>query len=191
MRTAGCRAHTRNLWGGGSGIMTTNAQYSRLSSKDTIKLFSYIFLYHMWTSLAGGNSQNFSRKILILQKQSLQAFNKAGLNDHTNQFFVDLKILKLPELHTWHTTKFMFKCINNALSRPLSNVFLPPKEVPIGTVQKRHDLSTAFHRSTTTQNSLFHLGPKIWNNLDIKIKNMTTLFSFKEILKSMLIQTYI
>ncbi len=59
----------------------------------------------------------------------IRSIFNANYNDHTNEFFVQLNILKL-DIARHQSGIFMFKFINGNLPRPLSTVFNYNYDVP-------------------------------------------------------------
>ena len=57
----------------------------------------------------GGNPQNGYKKNSNTVKEILPGHQQDWVNDHTNRFFIELKILNLSELHTWQISKFVYR----------------------------------------------------------------------------------
>ena len=88
------------------------------------------------------------KRILVLQKKSIRAIKKARYNEHTKNLFLDLEILKLPELYTWYSSNFMFRYPHGILQRRLYNIFTTHESIHNYTTGNRQNLSVPRHKSS-------------------------------------------
>ena len=129
----------------------------------------------------GGAYPTVIQKLVIQQKKTIRTIANIPYNGHTSPTFRQLKILKFTDIFKYHVLIYMYK----------------NKDLPIFNVQ--HDVSTrfrnnlvsSFQRLKKTQNSVYYVGPKLWNELPQNIRNSTRLIEFKNNLKEHLLSTYV
>lgn len=175
-----------------SSLYILNKVKHILPQKYLLTLY-YSLIYPYLTyglTLWGGTHKTYTNKILVLQKKLVRAIHKAIYNDHTNSLFMNIGILKLPELYSWYIANFMYRYTNGMLPRSLDNIFITHQSVHNYSTRNQSNMSVPLHRSSAAYNSQFHVGPITWNKLQNDLKNITTLSSFKRKLKSNLIATY-
>lgn len=147
-----------------------------LPTKYLVTLY-YSLIYPYITygiSLWGNTHKSQTNKILILQKKALRAINRANYNEHTNNLFSKLMILKLPELYTWHVAKYMYRFSKGMLPKSISTTFTTHGSFHEYSTRNRQNIAVPLHKSAAGKNCLFHTGPKIWNDLENSIKNLPT-----------------
>ena len=112
--------------------------------------------------------------------------------DHpSSQLFKSLEILKFPDLVTSVIAIFMFKFHNQLLPSAFQSFF-----TKLDTVRRyntRHAAKQSYclpkARTNSGKFNIRFQGPKIWNDIDFDIKNLS--FSlFKEKLKQNFLQSY-
>ena len=176
-----------------SSLYAINKVKFILPTKYLVTLY-YSLIYPFMTygiSLWGNTHKSQTNKIFILQKNAIRAINRACYNEHTNTMFHKLNILKLPELYTWHVAKYMFCFSNGMLPKSLSNTFVSLGNCHEYNTRNRQNITIPLHKSAVGQNSIFHIGPKIWNDLEYSIKSSHTLPHFKKTLKLALLESYV
>ena len=90
-----------------------------------------------------------------------------------------MKILKLVDLIKVRTATFMFKADRNTLPRKLQSMFVENKTNLDYNFKHKKDF---YQRYVITKQKMMCttiVGIKLWNSLDINIKNSNTLDSFK------------
>ena len=106
--------------------------------------------WHLWNS---------SPTTFYVQKRAICLINKQPYLAHTEPLFQSSNILILEDLHKYLISIYVYKNKNSL------NCF---RSHPHNT-RHRHNLLSTFHRIRTTQHSISHLGPTIWNSLDLVI----------------------
>lgn len=141
-------------------------------------------------ALWGNTHISYLNKIIILQKKILRTINGAKYNEHTNTFFYNMNILKVPELYTWQLGKYMYRSFMGSLPHYLQICFMRNKD--LHNYQTRHQLNLCVpsHKKNLFHKSLFCNGPVVWNSLDQALKTLTTMTKFKKQLKKRLIASY-
>ena len=187
------KSHTDNL----SKLISRNIgvlnklKYMFPSSVLLSLYFTLCFPYLNYGILAWGNStcQQLNR-LLLLQKKAMRVVCNTGYLSHTDQLFLDKKVLKVSDLYLFNLGQFMFKLINNELPNVFTDLFIS---------------NNALHNYPTRQSNFFHLpltrtllahktfvftGPKFWNSLDPSLKDIERLHRFKREIKSLLLKQY-
>lgn len=133
--------------------------------------------------LWGLTHSTYVNKIKVLQKKAIRIINRAAYNDHTNQYFHNMRILKLNELFELQMAKYMYRLSNRLLPQGIYCAF--------NLNQHDHKYNTRrifrTYYSTTEMNSIGH---SIWNNLPDNIKNANNINIFKKRLKKSLLEKY-
>ena len=129
----------------------------------------------------------------ILQKRTVRIITHSNRKLTPNLFFYILQILKLHDLYTFEIAKLMHRLCNNSLN--ICNLNRDTYKLLDDTHSyhtRRKQTKNYFIprvKTTQSQNSLTHLGPKLWNQIPLNIKNMKH-FKFKNELKRMMVFDY-
>ena len=150
---------------------------------STMKTLYFSFVYPLifyCISVWGGTFKIHLKPLIILQKKAIRIINNVEYLAHTNELFMKNSILKLEDIHTLQIGVFMFKNSN-----------LPRFSVTHHhyTRQRTHSVSN-FQRLTITQHSIYFIGPKLWNEIPLSIRNSNSLNIFKGKFKEILISNY-
>ena len=166
-----------------SKLLNTNSLYT---------LYCSLFLpYLNYCAEIWGNTYITNLNTLILkQKRVIRIICKAGFKDHTNPLFKKMKILKLVDLIKVRTAMFMFKADRNTLPRKLQSMFVENKTNLNYNFKHKKDFYQRYVRTKQKMMCTTIVGIKLWNSLDINIKNSNTLDSFKTKYKGLLINMY-
>lgn len=136
----------------------------------------------------GNTYKGCTLPLMKLQKRALRILHYANYRAHTNQLFIQSKILKLYDLINYHTVQMMYKAANKSLPLNLQKLFLDR--------EKGHTLrgNMIFRqrkvRTTLKSFSLTVTGVRQWNALNEEAKNAPKLSVFKEIYVNMIIDQY-
>ena len=164
-----------------------------ISEKSLLTLYNALVLSYLnYCNIVWGScSQTKINSLLLLQKKAVRICNHSSYLAHTTPIFKNLKILTLNDIHTLHTSIFMYKYTTNLLPPSFSNFF--NYNANIHSYPTRH--SSDFHltnpKTLIAQKSIRHHGPDIWNSLPQPLKRKTSLSSFKAATKKSLLSQYI
>ena len=133
---------------------------------------------------------NNTNKISVLQKKSIRAINNLPYNDHTNDYFLNMNLLKLKDLFNHKIALIMFKTLNFSENPDL-----------LEALTKFSDVHTHFTRNLSTfrvpkfnkKQSKFCIenqGVTVWNSLPLDLKNIKSLNKFKKQLKLYYLSKY-
>ena len=142
--------------------------------------YTFIYPYLIYCNLVWGNTfQSHLKPLQILQKKALRVINSVPYNSHTNDLFHSNQILKLKDINTYFQSIFMYKSDRDP--------FLPSHSY---NTRNRSNLNPTFQRLKTTQRSLSHSAPGVWNELPDDLKMSVSLPIFKSNLISHQINRY-
>ena len=143
--------------------------------------YSLIFPYLNYCNLVwSGTYWTHLNSVWLLQKWAMRLINLKPPRSHTNQLFIECKILKLPEIRLFKLGIFMFKNKSNP-------IFV--RNNPYN-VRNQDLLNPVSARLTSTEQSVYFAGPNMWNPLPPTLKSCNTLNSFKSQLKLHLLSDY-
>ena len=150
---------------------------------ETLRLLYFAFIYPyltycniIWAGTFPCHLENLS----ILQKKAVRIINNAPFLAHTNDLFLNSHLLKLKDIHKLSVCIYMFKQANLTQFHRDHNY----------STRNSHLLLPTYRRLSLTQHSITYTGPSIWNSLPSEIKSLSTVDSFKSMLKKYFISFY-
>ena len=111
---------------------------------------------------------SFLDKLLKAQKRILRIISFKKKFESTEGIFSNLKLLKLNYIHKYFLLLDIFKSVNN--NDGIFNI----QEHPHATRRNHVNLSSRPFRTTLFRNSIFYLGPEVWNSLPVSLKSEVT-----------------
>ena len=145
--------------------------------------YSLVYPYLIYGNLIwGGTFPTHLHPLFLLQKRAVRIVVNASYLAHTNDIFIDLKILKLPDIHKFLVLQYVFNNFNK---------FHVPNSNQHYSTRRQNELSPQFQRLSLTQHSLKFSGPKFWNKLPLNIRQCNRFNLFKKMVKSHLIDQYV
>jgi hypothetical protein len=161
--------------------------------------FSKKLLYyaHIHSHLSYGNiiwapmiTNVLKNKMSKLQDKIIATFDRNITRIKLNKQYKKLNILKMEDIIEYESNKFMYKFKSKALPNTVIELFENTA------VQKIHDLRNAGiprvarHKTKTYNTSFLAYANRTWMALPQKIKNSTSMLSFKNEFKKYKIETY-
>ena len=182
------------------------------ASLDTCLMVYYaIFFSHLTygCNLWGLTSEENISKIEVLQKKCVRIMTFAPFNSHTNEIFINLKLLKVRDLISLSQLRLVYDFLNDRLPSNLMTLFRLSSNVHTTSLQ----LKSAAHRLiyipdfnsiTYGKDSLRYQCAKLWNskfksgfiNVDadqsnnVKLEEITTVTKFKISMKKHFLYSY-
>ena len=141
----------------------------------------------------GSASKTTLNPLDILQKRAVRIITHSKSKAHTTPLFHKLQILKLQDLYTLEIAKLMHRLHNNSLN--ICNLNRDTYKLLDNThsYHTRRKQSKNYFiprvKTTQSQNSLTYIGPKVWNEIPLNVKNMKYC-KFKNELKRRMISDY-
>ena len=118
-------------------------------------------------------------KIHKLQKRAVRLVTHSLYISPSNPLFVKLHILPIRQLVSLEVACFMFKINHNLLPDITKHYFTYNNSYHNYNTRNAGNFHTPFHRTSTTQSSIFYHGTLLWNNLPTSLKNCTNFSQFK------------
>ena len=145
--------------------------------------YSLIYPYLIYCNIVWGNTNaTYLNKILLLQKKIVRLITNSSYLAHSDPLFYNCKILKISDLYTYLVSIEAFKLYSCNQIHPVHNHNTRNREIYV---------QPTFHRLTLTQRSLDYTMPSIWNNnVPNRIKQSSSLSSFKTEMKNYLLTFY-
>ena len=170
------------------------------TSKETlISVYYSLFYSHIlygcpvWSLTALYNINYIS----ILQKKCIRIINFLPINSHTNNLFIDNKLLKLQDIFKVEVMKLVCDFKNNNLPEDLSHLFTLNSEINKYPTRNVCNEGLFIPKIITTNfgiNSLKYSAPTLWNSIlknDISINSFKNHHSLGKYLKKQFISLYV
>ena len=117
---------------------------------------------------------------LSLKKKAIRAINCLPYNDHTQEYFKSMKILKLEDLHKLKICTYMFKNRNAQTHADIHS----------HNTRNRNDLIIPRYNRVRSQTSWMFRGISEWNSLPEETKNIRFINAFKNSIKRSVLDDY-
>jgi hypothetical protein len=130
------------------------------------------------------------KRVIVQQKKAIRIINGCNYNAHTNILFKQNKILKIHEIYELQLAVIMYKHSRALLPYPLLQLFIPHNKFHNYNTRNRNNPHVPRHKLEVGKRSIAHMGPLIWNSIPNQIRTIKTLFSFKRVIKTTLLDKY-
>merc|ERR1712105_326968 len=117
--------------------------------------------------------QNFAAKIVEGNSRKY---------DHATPIINNLQWLKVKQKFIFEVCTFIYKILNDHLSRGLL-ALATVRDVGLVQTRQQHNLVIPRTSTVTGERNLAVKGPKLWNDLPLTIKNAPSLYTFKRNLR--------
>ena len=117
-------------------------------------------------------------------KKAVRIITKSAYDERSAPIFNSLKILQLPKIHKLNC----FKCLNCNRFPNYRNKILQNTATHNYATRHRELFYIPQERLEICRQSFLNKGISLWNDLDVEVKNIKTLKSFKNAIKRMLLQ---
>ena len=131
-------------------------------------------------------------KLFIIQKKAIRAINSLPYNEHTEQYFLSNKILKLADLHHYHIAIYIYRSLYYDFDPDLSRYFHESSVLNVHHYNTRsaNSIRVPLLKRSVSQNTIFFVGPKIWNKLPASVVNCRGIARFKSELRNHFLAFY-
>ena len=137
----------------------------------------------LWTS-SHPTTQN---QLFITQKRIVRIILGKRRYERSSPLFKQLKILKLEEINKLNIAIFVYKSINSLIHSPI--VYRTHVIEPYN-LRREPSLQIPLVNSCQSQRFIHYRGVKVWNEINLNIRNLRTVLSFKRNLKLYFISSY-
>ena len=128
--------------------------------------------------------------IYLLQKKAVRICTGAQYLAHTNPLFKELKTLNVFDINSLQCLVFMYKYKNNLLPQSFHNFFTLNSDIHSYPTRISSDFHLINPKLLIAHKSIRHHGPDLWNSLPESIKSSNSIYSFKRLVKKMLLSEY-
>ena len=171
-------------------IAVINKAKQALDHKSPHTLYcALVSPYQMYCVEVWGNNYNTSlAPVTILQKKAICVIHKVGYLDNTHSLFLQSKIMKFTDMVKFQTAQVMYKAKNNKLPNNIQKLF-NERQLSYNLRGKLH--FDRFSIRTTRKGFCISVcGVKLWNSLNMEIKQCPSMKQFKRRYKEMVFQSY-
>lgn len=162
-----------------------------LNQKSLHVIYSALVSPHLQycAEVWGNTYKSVMHPLFTLQKRAVRILHYAQYRAHTNQLFINAKILKLHDLINYKTLQIMYRAANRDLPHNLQGLFID-REV---THNLRGNMLFRQRRVRTTLKSfsISVTGVKQWNKLDDEVKKSRNLWAFKKEIRNSILDNYL
>ena len=174
------------------GIFPKVKEY--LNTSALCSLYYALFHCHIQYGIITWSStyKTYLKKLATLQNKAVKIVGNGTWNDRATPYYAKLKILKLQDLVKLETAAFVYSYKSGQLPPTFQNYFTALNNIYVKPTRatSSHNFFVPFSKTLKLQRSTKYLGPKIWNSLDLEIKNSKSLKTFKSRLKYSWLESY-
>ena len=174
--------------------ITLMKQLSKYINKDSLKQYynSYILPIFDYGCLIWSRcSVTSTNRLLKLQKRAARIILKADFMTPSETMFSELQWLSFTKRIQYHTHIMMFKAFNGQAPTYISSMFTKTSEIHNRNLRSVENakLRIPFSKTTYYENSFTVNGAKLWNSLPNELREMSNINTFKNAVKSYLLQS--
>ena len=129
-------------------------------------------------------------RIVTLQKRIIRILNNSKLDAHTDPLFKELQLLKFHDICKLQMGQLVFSWKDNLLPKYFYNMFVSNNQIHGYNKRNANTFRNPFCRTKLIQFSLRFQGPKLYNSLPEKVKNIASVSIFVSRLKTFLRSDY-
>ena len=130
------------------------------------------------------------RNLVTLQKKAVRIADGAKFKDHTSPIFARFRALKLIDLVNYSISVVMYRVSVNDVPPKIAHMFISNQRIHNYNTRKINDLHIQFARTNVRSHTLRLEGIKVWNEFPLSIRSITSLHTFKRMVKKLLLEKY-
>ena len=162
---------------------------------EILKTIYYSLIYpyiHYCIESWHGTSQTALGGVQVLQKRAIRAIFNQPFNSHTNSFFKENRILKIPDIYKLKLCCSYFKQLNYQADSYISQRINALNNIHSHShnTRNRINITIPLFKRSASQHSFTYQAITEINSLPESIKNCTSLNSFRTHLKSYYCSAY-
>ncbi len=138
----------------------------------------------------GNNYKKKIHCISVLQKRAMRMIGNLAYRDHSAPIFVKFKALNIFDIVKMKSASILYMAYYERLPMPLQAFFLRNSSINISCSRNKHDFKVNYRRTNLKAMCLSNVGVKIWNNIDLSLRQSANINIFKRNYKTCLINTY-
>ena len=174
-----------------AGIFSKLRHY--LNMKTLIQMYHSLFNSRLQYAILcwGSTSLTNIHRLQVLQNRAIRNMNKAPRYFRLDNYYLNLRILKVHGLYNLEIAKFMHGHYNNLLPVCFSSFF-----IEMGNAHSYNTRSTVAgnynvkgFRSSRGQRSIQYYGPKVWNDTPFDMRDISKV-NFKTKYKNIVLSHY-
>ena len=143
--------------------------------------FAFIYPYINYNIIIWGSTFPTNLDPLVLQqKRIIRIILDAGYRENTGPLFKRSNLLKIGDVYRYNLLLYMHDQISKGSFGPQHDV----------NTRNRFEPQSEFHRLSLCQHSVSFMGPKLWRQLPLHIKEIKNIYTFKKTLKRFIIDQY-
>ena len=135
----------------------------------------------------GNASKTLLDALVRVQKRAIRNVNNVGYLSHTDDLFLNDRILKIIDLYNYNLGIFMYQLSVNELPSVFSHMFRRNRSIHKYPTRQRDAYHLPRTRTIFAQNTIIFTGPRYWNDLPTQITDCSSLYSLKRKLKDFLL----
>jgi hypothetical protein len=164
-------------------------------SKQTLQMLYYALInpYFDYCNIVWAGQQNvYIDSLFRLQKKALRIITYSKWNSHSAPIFKLIRVLNVYDINKIQMGCFVYKFFNGLLPSLFDNYFVTNCSIHSYNTRYSNNLHLYLPRcrTETRANSIRILGVKLWNSIDLAIRQKKSVFSFKRNYKKYLIDMY-
>ena len=113
-------------------------------------------------------------------KRALRIISKKPFLHHTNHLFIHSRILKFKDVYRFRVCEYFYN----------GNLRVEFIRIHSHNTRYRSSLLPSYQRLTGTLKSLNYIDPRLWNVVPNYIKESNSLYTFKNLLKNNILESY-
>ena len=139
-----------------------------------------VYPYLIYCNMIWGTAdKTIIKPLILLQKKSIRIICKADFFDHTDPLFKETKLLKIEQIFKLNCAQFIYKCYNTNLFNDFKSELKTHKDIHNYNTRGNSQLRLPFTGLKKCQQSFFHVGINLWNEIPTSIKHANSIVFFK------------
>ena len=151
---------------------------------ETLVISKLLYCSTVWSN----TSSNNINKLQSVQNFACRVISGVGKFDHITPALRELNWLPVEKLLLERETVMAYKCLNGLAPDYLVDKFIKRSDIHDRSTRNHDLLDIPLYRTAAGQRTFNYRGAKIWNDLDDKLKNITSITIFKKELREILLK---
>ena len=137
------------------------------------------------------NSPQYAiNRLVTCQKKAVRAICSLDYNAHTNDYFKELKIIKLNDIYKVNLGAIMFTHIMDPTNYPISNRFIRNSHFHNYNTRNRDNFVIPLYSRSISQSCFLYQASALWNEVPPSVKACHTVGAFRKKYKKYILELY-